>query len=95
MENWKSWYKKNKNKLINEFGVFIKNTKVGDMDLDTYCKYRFFVHNNEQRLIDSYKDYMKDDSNKGKIESEEFFRLSVFAHFEKENEINNAEQGIA
>ena len=38
---------------------------------------------------------MKDDSNKGKIESEEFFRLSVFAHFEKENEINNAEQGIA
>ena len=95
MKTWKKWFKNYKNKSIEDFASFINRTGIGDMDLDTYCKYRFFVENNEQRLVDSYDDYKKDNNGKGRIENEEFFRLSVFAHFEKENETNNSEQGIA
>ena len=40
MKNWNDWYKETKESLVNDFGLFIKELKVGDMDLNTYCKYR-------------------------------------------------------
>ena len=97
MKNWNDWYKETKESLVNDFGLFIKELKVGDMDLNTYCKYRYFVYQNDDKLTQTYIENKKD---KGEeflktFSDEEVYRLSVFAQVVRQEEENNTEQGIA
>ena len=83
-ENWKTWYPKNKEKLIIRFVNFIKKHRVGDMDLETFCRYEFFKYQNKEQLV---KTYTEDTNIEGKrlkevFATEEHFRMSVFASVE-------------
>jgi len=94
-ENWNKWYQKNKNTLIKKFGGFIIDTKIGDMDLNTYCRYCFFVYQNEDKLKKTYKDNLKKEGNRflKDFENEEFYRLAVFSQVEESDKFT--EQAIA
>lgn len=97
MKNWKEWYEENKKILLNDFGDFIKELRIGDMDLNTYSRYRFFVYQNEDKLKETYIENKKDKGEEFNkvLENEEVYRLSVFAQVVKQEEDNNTEQGIA
>ena len=71
VENWKKWYKKNKEALIVDFVSFIERLKIGDMDLNTYCRYRYFVYQNEEKLVETYVQNKKDKGNDFLIKAEE------------------------
>ena len=97
MENWNKWYEKNKESVLESFGGFIKELKVGDMDLNTYCRFKFFEYQNEEKLKDTYN---KNKEDKGAtfekaFPSEIVYRLSVFAQVEKQDAENNQEEVIA
>tara|TARA_R100000458_G_C8274951_1_gene249970 strand:- start:2242 stop:2544 length:303 start_codon:yes stop_codon:yes gene_type:complete len=97
LDNWKKWYSRSKEALINDFADFVKRLKVGDMDLNTYCRYRYFVYQNEEKLVETY---IENKNDKGEeflkiFNDEEVYRLSVFAQVEKQEDDNNSEQGIA
>ena len=55
LKNWKQWYKESKVEVINSFGDFIKELYIGDMDLNTYAQYCYFVYQNKDALKKSYK----------------------------------------
>tara|TARA_R100000995_G_C3473796_1_gene119764 strand:+ start:148 stop:450 length:303 start_codon:yes stop_codon:yes gene_type:complete len=97
LDNWKKWYSRSKEALISDFADFVKRLKVGDMDLNTYCRYRYFVYQNEEKLVETY---IENKNDKGEeflktFNDEEVYRLSVFAQVEKQEDDNNSEQGIA
>ena len=97
MKNWNNWYEENKSILLVDFTKFVEKHKIGDMDLNTYCRYRYFVYQNEDKLKETYVQNKKE---KGQsfldaFDNEEIYRLSVFAQIVKQDEENNVEQGIA
>ena len=94
-ENWNKWYQKNKSTLIKKFGGFIIDTKIGDMDLNTYCRYCFFVYQNEDKLKKTYQDNLKKEGNRflKDFENEEFYRLAIFYQVEVSDKFT--EQALA
>ena len=85
------WYKKNKNKCIQSFGDFIKKYKIGDMDLNVYCRYQYFLYLHKDKLEKDY--YTKSvDGEKpcDRIPSLEFFMMACFS-VQEELETTHAE----
>tara|TARA_Y100001973_G_C5195988_1_gene334267 strand:+ start:397 stop:699 length:303 start_codon:yes stop_codon:yes gene_type:complete len=96
-KTWEIWFKDNRKGLLNRFCNFIIEHKVGDMDLDTYCKYQYFIYLNEKKLVRDYKKELSVRGNKlsDEFPSEEHFRMSLFASVEQYDEFSDTEKGIA
>lgn len=94
MENWNKWYEKNKERLKNSFGGFIVESNIGDMDLNTYCRFKYFEYQNKSKLSKAYIDARNQNENASNeaLKNEEFFNLSVFAQVEAQDADANQEQ---
>ena len=79
MKTWKKWFKNYKNKSIEDFASFINRTGIGDMDLDTFCRYKYFMYLFGEKLSYDYKSWDKMGVKPCDIfETEEDFTLSLF-----------------
>ena len=57
MKTWNKWFKDYKKDSINDFNSFLKRTKIGDMDLDTFCRYKYFMYLFGDKLTKDYKSW--------------------------------------
>ena len=70
----KGYYKfinKNEEKIINDFCDKIKEQKIGDLDLDTYSKFRYWKSESMDRLKVFYKEF-KQETRDDKIHFDDF-----------------------
>ena len=80
LKKWKVWYKQNKNLCLDSFGDFIKKNQIGDMDLSTYCKYKYFLYLYGKKLSTDYKTWNDEGVKPSDMfKTEEAFKLSLFA----------------
>ena len=86
MKKWNKWYKENKQRCLKTFGEWIKRFQIGDMDLETYCRYQYFLYLYNEKLSKDYNTWDADGvCPKDLFKREEDFKLSLFALFEEES----------
>ena len=74
-KRFNSYVESNKEKLLDDFCVEIKEFEIANMTLDDYAKFRFWKHDQKEALKFFYKDFKKNTKDKG-LDFDLFCRLT-------------------
>ena len=72
------WFKENKNICIKDFAEWIVKYQFGDVDLDTFTHYQYFMYLYGKKIR---KDFLSWEDNDGKKISEKFKNAEEFSWF--------------
>ena len=79
MKDWDKWFKNYKKGSKKDFFDFIDRTGFGDMDLDTFCRYKYFLYLFGEKISYDYKSWDSFGVKPSDVfETEEEFSLSLF-----------------